>query len=222
MQMDPDYDEFVQKLRLLATFLLGALVGGAIVGLSSTDPQVSVNQQQSATTTAAPPTEPRRTTTTRRSTTTTTPREGTRDNPYPVGFTVIFERLGVDYWEIQVVNFDPDARAEVAAANQFNEPPDVGYQFALVTLRATYVGPDEPANLFELPIEAVDRGNVSYDFENSCGVIPDPIDTYAEIYRGGTITGNVCWEVRSEFIESLSLAVGASSPGSPPTFLALK
>ncbi len=120
MQMDPDYDGFVQKLRLLATFVLGALVGGAIVGLSSTDPQVSVNQQQSATTTAAPPTEPRRTTTTRRSTTTTMAREGTRDNPYPVGSTVVFTREGVDYWEIQVVKFDPDARAKVAAENQFN------------------------------------------------------------------------------------------------------
>lgn len=90
-----------------------------------------------------------------------------------------------------------------------------------MTIEATYVGPDEPAILLDLDFGMVDDNNVAYDSENSCGVIPDEIDRYGDIYQGGTITGNLCWEVRSASVDSLLLTAGSSSSGSPPSFLAL-
>jgi hypothetical protein len=41
----------------------------------------------------------------------------------------------------------------------------------------------------------VGPANVSYStFEDSCGVIPDEISD-REVFSGGTIRGNVCWQV---------------------------
>ena len=35
------------------------------------------------------------------------------------------------------------------------------------------------------------------------GVIPDDINDSGETFPGGTITGNVCWRVRSDDVDSL-------------------
>ena len=46
---------------------------------------------------------------------------------------------------------------------------------------------------------------VSYSgFENSCGEVPDELSE-AELFTGGTITGNVCWAIRSSDAASLVL-----------------
>ncbi len=46
---------------------------------------------------------------------------------------------------------------------------------------------------------------MAYDFEDTCGVIPDEFDAFNEVFSGGTITGNVCWSVRSTDVQSLVL-----------------
>jgi hypothetical protein len=210
------------KIRVPIAFVAGFLVGGGVfTSLANVD--------ESGTQTAvAPVPEPttsstaKRTTTTRpRTSTTSEPDLGERSNPFPLGETVSFGRGGVDYWDITVVAFEPDGNAAVAAENSFNEPPEPGHQFALVTVEATYVGPQEPAILLDLDFGTVDDNNVAYDFEDTCGVIPNEIDRYGDVYRGGTIRGNLCWQVRSDSIDSLLLTVGSSGSGSPPTFMAL-
>ncbi|HSH58411.1 MAG TPA: hypothetical protein VK988_01995, partial [Acidimicrobiales bacterium] len=151
------------------------------------------------------------------------PALGERRNPYAFGDSVVLSRGDQDYWEVRVLDFVADAAEEVAAENPSNEPPAEGRQFALVTIEVTYLGPDEPTNLFgNLEFGAVDDSNVAYDFEDDCGIIPDRIDQYGDLYRGGTVTGNMCWEVRSNSIESLLLTVGATSAAGPPIFMALR
>jgi hypothetical protein len=202
----------------VAGFLLGVGVT-VITDRPTAEPDVDV---------AIPALEPAPSTTQRRTTvptttttTTSAPRLGARTNPYAQGDSVVFSRSGQDQWQITVVGFQPDGSAAVAAENQFNDPPAPDARFALVTVEATYVGTDEPAILLELDFGAIDDNNVAYDYEDTCGVIPDEIDRYGDVYRGGTISGNLCWEVQKDSIDSLLLTVGSSGPGSPPTFFDL-
>lgn len=129
------------------------------------------------------------------------PAQGTRTNPYPVGTEV---QLG-DGWKMKVLSSTPDATAAVLAENQFNDPPKTGEQFYMTRVTATYVGSGSDSFDGSYRLRSVGASAVSYStFENSCGVIPDDISN-AEVFTGGTITGNVCWAVRSSDAPSLVL-----------------
>jgi len=122
----------------------------------------------------------------------------TRDNPLPVG------SVGTSGgWRITVLGTTPDATAAVLAENQFNDPPEPGSQFFIATVRASYVGDGSESFLGDFRLRAVGASAVEYTtFENSCGVIPNPI-TSNDVFPGGTIEGNVCWQVRSSDASSL-------------------
>lgn len=108
-------------------------------------------------------------------------------------------------WDMTVVATDPDATPEVMAENQFNDPPQQGSRFYMVTVRVTRTA---------APPESFSRGRLSaagvlgveyrtFDDPN-CGVIPDPL-TSNEIFVGGTAQGNVCWHIRHEDASTLSM-----------------
>ena len=129
------------------------------------------------------------------------PAVGTRSNPIPVGTDI---DLG-DGWRMRVDSTIPDATAQVLARNQFNDPPEPGRQFFIVRVSATYTGPASRRFDAGYRLRAVGAAGVSYStFEDSCGVIPDEISA-AEVFTGGTVTGNECWQVRSSDVSSLVL-----------------
>jgi len=129
------------------------------------------------------------------------PAVGTRDNPYPLGASVA---LG-DGWKMKVVSSTPDATAAVLAENQFNDPPKSGEQFFIVRVTATYEGSGSDTFDGSFRLRAVGASAVGYStFENSCGVIPDEISS-AEVFSGGSITGNECWAIKSSDASSLVL-----------------
>ena len=68
---------------------------------------------------------------------------GSRENPVPLGVTIETkgEEIAEDHFEITVIDVVPDATSMVLAENQFNDPPESGNQFFMVTLRAKYLGP---------------------------------------------------------------------------------
>ena len=105
-------------------------------------------------------------------------------------------------WSITVVSTSPNGNAAVAAEDQFNKPPDAGKQFFLATVAITYTG-DDSDSFSSSDLEAVGPSNVGYTtFSNSCGVIPNELPSN-EISSGGTIQGNVCWEVLSTDADEL-------------------
>jgi hypothetical protein len=106
-----------------------------------------------------------------------------------------------------------DATEAVLEEDEFNEEPEPGNQFLLVTLEATYVGDEEPANLFDLDFQVVGPSNVAYGFDASCGLIPDEIDTFQDVFEGGTITGNLCWSVSTEDVGDLEMYAEAFFEG---------
>jgi hypothetical protein len=121
-----------------------------------------------------------------------------RERPVPRGATAQNEN-----WLITVATTDPDATARVMAENQFNDPPGAGKQFYIARVRATYTGDESESFDGTFRLRSVGAAAVEYrTFDDSCGVIPDPI-TDAEVFPGGTIEGNVCWQIRSSDADSL-------------------
>lgn len=107
-------------------------------------------------------------------------------------------------WRLRVAGFTPDAIDQVLAENQFNDPPGEGNQFFIATVEATYIGTESSTFWIEMSLKAVGDSNVAYEaFEASCGVVPDDIDNSGETFPGGTITGNVCWNIQSSDAASL-------------------
>jgi len=110
-------------------------------------------------------------------------------------------------WELSVLSVTPDATDAVMAENQFNDPPQPGNQFYVVELSATYVGNRSEAFALGPSITAVGNSAVAYGYNATCGVIPDPIDEFSDVFPGGTVFGNVCWEIATDDVDSLVLIV---------------
>jgi hypothetical protein len=124
---------------------------------------------------------------------------GTRENPVPFGTAA---DLG-DGWQIKVLRVVPDATNMVLKEDPFNKQPKLGNQFFIVTVEAKYTGSGASNfnGLFRL--RAVGPSALSYStFENSPGVIPDPLPN-SDVFAGGVITGNIGWQIRSSDSDSL-------------------
>jgi hypothetical protein len=126
---------------------------------------------------------------------------GTRDNPVEFG-----EEAEVGDWAFVVTDVAPDATELVLAQNQFNDPPADGRQFFMVAISATYNG-KESSSLSIVGLRAVGESNVAYDYRDVCSYdIPDPLPS-TEVFEGGTVSGNYCWSVRTEDVDSLVMYV---------------
>ena len=127
------------------------------------------------------------------------PDVGTRQNPIPRGRSAML----YDNWEVRVVDVIPNATRLVLAENMFNDPPAPGKQFFIATVEATYRGPGSSRFDGSFRLRAVGPSGVSYStFNDSCGVIPDELPD-PEVFTGGTIRGNVCWQVMTGDAEAL-------------------
>ncbi len=142
-------------------------------------------------------------------TSTPLPALGSRQNPVPMGDTVeITTGDPTNHWEITVLGTTPDAWAEIQAENQFNDPPESGHQYYMVRMRAKYLGPDSNSLGFNVSSNAVGDRGVAYDtFDPGCGVIPDELDSFTELFTGGQIEGNECWQIASQDVDSLLMFV---------------
>jgi hypothetical protein len=142
---------------------------------------------------------------------------GTRSNPYPVGTDIDL----ADGWKMQVNSSTPDATAAVLAENMFNDPPVAGDQFFIANVTATYTGPDSKSFDGSFRLRAVGPSAVAYStFEDACGVIPDEIPD-SQVFTGGAISGNICWQIKSADIALVMFDHGFLS-STPDKFFALR
>jgi hypothetical protein len=115
----------------------------------------------------------------------------------------------VEGWAVRVNSVTPDATAAVLAENQFNDPPAAGNQFFIVNVSMTYTATSPSSDNalgVTLDLGVIGSGNVVYqDFRQYCGVIPDELPASTTVFTGGTIQGNICWQVPSAEVGSLLL-----------------
>jgi hypothetical protein len=131
---------------------------------------------------------------------------GDRTNPHPVRKTVSIPDS--DGWHVRVNKSRPNANAAVRAENQFNDPPAAGRQFFIINVTVSYTGKGSDAPFSGLTFYALGRSNVAYDeSEDGCGVVPNELDSFKKVFKGGKLTGNVCFSVRKSDVRSLLLMV---------------
>lgn len=125
--------------------------------------------------------------------------KGSLGDPYAVGEPIVVQYTDgtsgeTRTWNIEVLAAASDITQAVLDENQFNDPPEGDQQFVGVPVRVTYVSGPAPASLFELTFKAVGpSGVVLTTFDPSCGVVPDALDTFAELFEGGAVEGSICW-----------------------------
>lgn len=179
-----------RQKKFAAAGLVISIIGGIAGAIAFT---MSLNRAfedafGSSTVTTAPPTAGEQTDEATGAETTDGAPDGTRANPYPLGTTV-----AGDEWQVTVNSYNPDATAEVLAANQFNDPPAEGNVYSLANVTLTYTG-DTSGTSFEITVDYVNAaGNVIATHDNMA-VAPDSIGL-DEMYSGASVTGNMVFEV---------------------------
>jgi hypothetical protein len=152
------------------------------------------------------------------------PAVGTRSNPVPLGAPVDVTTFNNEHWRFRIVSTQPDATAAVMAENQFNDPPAAGNQFFIATLEVTYISgaAAENADIVADDVRAVGPSNVVYSTFGStsrCGVIPDGFLFKGDLLAGGSITGNICWQVPTAEVGTLIAFIELNNT---PYYLALR
>jgi len=141
----------------------------------------------------------------------------TRENPYPLRTEISSKE-----WKVVINSVTFKADDQVAAANQFNEPPAEGKEYVLINYTATYIGndPNGDTPAFVL-VDFVTADGVTVDGADSTAVAPDAIDTLTTLYNGASVSGNVVRAVPSSNAQDGVLAV---TPGllADKVFVAVK
>lgn len=94
-------------------------------------------------------------------------------------------------WTLTVTSPAADVTDAVAAENQFNDPPPDGFRYVAVDVEYRYDGPAAAASPFEVSTRMVGDGNTA--LTKGCGVIPEPVDTFADVFVGGAASGSLCY-----------------------------
>lgn len=134
-----------------------------------------------------------------------------RVDPIPVGTAT---DIG-EGWTITVNGVDPDA-AGTLAANEFNDPAAPGSAYVLVDVSLQYDG-EESASATAVELRLVGDSNVAS--RSGCSVSWDAeLDRWADVFTGGTLTGEVCFEIPAGDVASALLLAGAEWGEDPEVF----
>ena len=125
-----------------------------------------------------------------------------RENPLPLGSTI-----ETDEWEITVHSVNLNANDEVAAENEFNDPPADGNVFILVNLTATYQGDDAEGSIPWATVDFVSSGGNTFSGSDSFAIAPDMFDSLESLYEGASTRGNILIEVPKNEVSKGVLAV---------------
>jgi len=126
-----------------------------------------------------------------------------------------------DDWTVQVNAFDPDVTDEVLAEDTFADPPPDGQAYAAVNVTYTYNG-ENSSGIWAVASGLIGNSNVGSD---DCGFAdpPDEIDNSAELFNGGTVTGNQCFLIDAADADSLVVWFRSSAGfDNEPLFAALR
>ena len=130
---------------------------------------------------------------------------GSRSNPVPKHTS--FSIPSSKGWHLRVNSAVTNANQMVVAENQFNDKPAAGRQFFIINVTATYRGSGKSDSYSGLRMQALGRSSVAYDYSDHCGVIPNEFDELKDVFTGGSLSGNICFSVKTSDVASLLLMV---------------
>ena len=122
-----------------------------------------------------------------------------RSQPMPKGKPIEFD----DGTTIIVESVIHDADQTIRRHDAWTNPPPSGYQFLLVNIKVSNQG-NEPIDLYMVnELSLVGKSNVSYNQGIECWTFPNEIDTSKTIFPSGSLSGNICFTVKSSDVDSL-------------------
>jgi hypothetical protein len=128
---------------------------------------------------------------------------GTREHPYRMRASAALpESKG---WNLRVNKVVWNGTAIVRTANSLNKPPANGRQFVLINVTMRYTGKGQSTVFQAGSLNAMAKPPRAYSFKDTCGVVPNELNEYKKISAGASVTGNVCFSVRSADVSSLVL-----------------
>ena len=124
---------------------------------------------------------------------------GTRRNPLALGSEVVVSEESGS-WIVSILDVNLDADDVIAAENRLNDLPEDGRRFVLVGVSARFRAPEEAPDSARSLMRDVDftvagPSAVGVTFISCEAAIPDELNYTAEVFDGGTITGNLCFKV---------------------------
>lgn len=140
----------------------------------------------------------------------------TREKPIPLGEPGTTDD-GLTLWVMDVIE---DAEQIILAENPFNDAAPGGHQFVIVKIRVKN-DTSETQRYSSYGLKVVGQSNVEYD-GGDCGVIPDTFESSRNMFGGGELTGNVCFNVESSDVDSLVMYDSNAYDSSDWVFFALK
>ncbi|GAA3060429.1 MULTISPECIES: hypothetical protein [Actinomycetes] len=111
---------------------------------------------------------------------------GSRDDPFSVG-----DSFGYGDWEVTINGVTPEADDLIAAENQFNDPAPEGTSYLLIDASVTYEGADSEMIMMGVDFAYVSDSGETYSSYDTIAIPPDELDTWQELYTGGTAEGNI-------------------------------
>lgn len=136
-----------------------------------------------------------------------------RTDPTPLGTAVELE----DGWTLTVNGFESGVEPD----DDFGRPAPAGSSYALLDVTLAYDGEESSVGAFQVSIDLVGDSNVSALDSCNLNDIPDRLDTFADVFPGGTISGTLCYTVDDADLESLVAYATADSFSDDREFFAL-
>jgi hypothetical protein len=103
-------------------------------------------------------------------------------------------------WTLTVTGAARDITDAVAAENEFNDPPPEGFRFVGVDVTLAYNGSGSAAP-FEVTTNVVDNGNIQRG--SFCGVFANELDSFTDLFAGGSASGTLCYVVPADQIGNM-------------------
>jgi hypothetical protein len=122
--------------------------------------------------------------------------------------------------DVVVLANESDATELVLSENEFNTAPAPGNRFVMWRVAVANGGEQTTPLLAELSFAVAGPSTVVYNTSANCGVVPDQLDEFRDVFPGGMVEGNLCWEVANEDAESLVLLVDEFAFSSDQTIFA--
>lgn len=143
------------------------------------------------------------------------PKQGTRENPLPVGSTA---KIGS--WEVTLVSVNLDADAAVKKANEFNEAPADGNKYVMANVTAKYVGEDSGTFWADMSYKFYGSGGNTFD--SASVSVDNSITDAGETFPDASVAGNLVFEVPVDQLEGGAIIFEETFTDGSRTFFAVK
>jgi len=145
---------------------------------------------------------------------------GSRENPLPIGTTVILDDEMGGVWEITLLPPTLEANESVLDENMFNEAPPEGLQYALLPVSAKYLGDDTGTPAWDLEFTFVSKAGTTHKEFDVSVVGPDELSNVNELYKDGVGEGNIVIAIPTLDAELGTWRVSTSWADNPAFFAA--